>query len=236
MSSTVLHLNELFVSVQGEGPHTGEPALFVRTAICNLTCSWCDTAYTWEWTRFDKAREVHTFTVDDAIGRVLKELPPQVRLVVLTGGEPMLQQDALGEVITGVRQHRPDVRFEIETNGTKSPSSQMRELVSLFVVSPKLAHSGIAESHRLVPSALADLSSTRSVLKFVVRTPSDFDEVDTIVKLSRFERDRVWVMPEGTDPAVLRMRMVDLVPIAIERGFKVSGRLHMTLWGDERGK
>ncbi|ERK73255.1 7-carboxy-7-deazaguanine synthase QueE [Leifsonia aquatica] len=236
MTKTALHLNEMFVSIQGEGPHAGEPALFVRTALCNLSCEWCDTAYTWDWARYDRASEVRTVDVEQASRLVLSELPAHVRLVILTGGEPLLQQLALTELISEVQEERPDVRFEVETNGTRAPSPGLSALVALFVVSPKLAHSGISSGRRIRPAALNAFPPGRSVLKVVIRDGADFAELHTVVEACGFDRDAVWVMPEGTDPALLHARMAELVPLCIEHGYKVTGRLHVTLWGDKRGK
>ena len=48
-----MQVNEIFKSIQGEGPNFGKPAIFLRTAQCNLKCTWCDTKYTWDWKNYD---------------------------------------------------------------------------------------------------------------------------------------------------------------------------------------
>ena len=54
----LLNVNEIFgPTIQGEGPHTGRLVGFLRLAGCNLACSWCDTPYSWDWTKYDKAEE-----------------------------------------------------------------------------------------------------------------------------------------------------------------------------------
>jgi 7-carboxy-7-deazaguanine synthase len=55
-----LVVSEVFgPTIQGEGPHAGQRAAFVRLGGCNLTCTWCDTAYTWDARRYDLRAELH---------------------------------------------------------------------------------------------------------------------------------------------------------------------------------
>ena len=60
-----MQVNEIFKSIQGEGPNFGKPAIFLRTAQCNLKCTWCDTKYTWDWKNFDYSKEVHEMSIDE---------------------------------------------------------------------------------------------------------------------------------------------------------------------------
>ena len=48
-----MKISEIFESIQGEGNNAGKPAVFLRTAECNLKCIWCDTKYTWDWKNYD---------------------------------------------------------------------------------------------------------------------------------------------------------------------------------------
>src|SRR6185503_12980740 len=89
---------EIFATVQGEGTRAGVPSVFVRLAECNLRCDWCDTKYTWEWSRYDRAAETVELdlgTIIDRTKQVVREAGGAIRTAVLTGGEPLLQQDAL---------------------------------------------------------------------------------------------------------------------------------------------
>ena len=75
---------ELFgPTFQGEGPSAGQQALFVRLSRCNLSCRWCDTSYTWDWSRFDPHAEARRLPVPE-VARWLLQWP--VRLVVVTDG------------------------------------------------------------------------------------------------------------------------------------------------------
>jgi organic radical activating enzyme len=74
---------------QGEGPSAGQRAVFVRLSGCNLDCRWCDTPYTWDWSRYDPAEQSRVMTCDAIRDWALAQ---DVDLVVVTGGEPLIQQ------------------------------------------------------------------------------------------------------------------------------------------------
>lgn len=95
-------INEIFYSLQGEGHHTGTPAVFVRFSGCNLKCDFCDTAH-----------QSGVAMSDEAIVEAVSAYP--CRMVILTGGEPGLWiDDALVEAL-----HRAGKYIAIETNGTQ---------------------------------------------------------------------------------------------------------------------
>jgi organic radical activating enzyme len=159
---------EIFASIQGEGVSMGLPSTFVRLAICNLRCRWCDTAYTWDWARFERAASTLVLAADD-VAEAVRALPP--RNVVVTGGEPLLQRRQLVPLIAALRAE--GYRFEVETNGTVGPGP-LAGLIDQFNVSPKLAHSGNEGLRRIAPAALRELAATgRAWFKFVVAEPAD---------------------------------------------------------------
>src|ERR1700719_782206 len=90
-----LRVSEIFVSFQGEGPSSGERAVFVRLAGCNLSCQWCDTPYTWDWSRYNRVLESHKVVADEVARHVVALAGEYGKLLILTGGEPMLQQGAV---------------------------------------------------------------------------------------------------------------------------------------------
>ena len=109
-------INDIFYSLQGEGYHTGRPAVFVRFAGCNLRCPFCDT-------EFDTYREM----TDDDIVTAVSRYP--ARFVVLTGGEPTLQVDeAFVDLLNG-----HGFKVAMESNGTR-PAPQNLDWLT---VSPK---------------------------------------------------------------------------------------------------
>lgn len=116
----MLQLAEIFYSIQGEGEHTGKPAVFVRLAGCNLSCGFCDTDYSLKFFA----------TVDDVVAKV-REIGKECPTVVLTGGEPFAQREAI-DLIEALR--KDGRRVHIESNGTIA--SDLPEDVWL-TVSPK---------------------------------------------------------------------------------------------------
>ena len=222
---------ELFgPTLQGEGPSAGSAAVFVRLSRCNLACSWCDTPYTWDWTRFDPATESRPRTVAEVAGWVLGQ---PAGLVVITGGEPLLQQPPLVDLVdqlTGAGR-----RVEVETNGTRVPDPRLVASGARFNVSPKLTHCGMPEHRRIVPAALVALAGTgQATFKFVAREPRDLDEVADLVR--RFGLAPVWVMPEGSTGEAVVGGAKALAEEVIARGWGLSLRLHVLLWGDTRGR
>jgi len=225
---------EIFRSIQGEGASTGAPCVFVRLATCNLACTWCDTKYTWDWQRYDIRRETIDLPADDVQQRVLA-LGPDVSRVVVTGGEPLLQQDALAPLVAALTGK--GIPCEVETNGTVAPSAGMAAAVAQWNVSPKLANSGNAASRREVPKALAAFAALpNAYAKFVIVQPADVDEACALAERHGFPRERVILMPEGMTPDVLLQRGEWLAEACAQRGLRFSTRLHILTWGNARGR
>ncbi|HXO18171.1 MAG TPA: 7-carboxy-7-deazaguanine synthase QueE [Candidatus Dormibacteraeota bacterium] len=100
----MVQLSEIFYSIQGEGTWTGTPAVFVRLAGCNLACDFCDTDYS---TKFFAS-------VEDVVA-MAREAAPECPMVVLTGGEPLAQEETPA-LIDALR--RDGRRVHVESNGT----------------------------------------------------------------------------------------------------------------------
>lgn len=219
-------MSEVFgPTVQGEGPSLGRRAGFVRLGRCNLACTWCDTPYTWDWTRFDPAVELHRV---DAAGVVAQVEAMAVDLVVVTGGEPLLQQSAVAALAAALKPRR----IEVETAGTIAPMPELIGMVEQFNVSPKLGNSGNPRERRYKPEVLrAFVNTGKAVFKFVVQGPEELEEVAAFGLPDAL----VWVMPEGTTADQVRGRLAELAESVVARGWNLTTRLHIELWGDRRG-
>ena len=234
---------EIFASLQGEGPSIGRPSVFLRLSRCNLACVWCDTAYTWRFTgdaRPHRTEAFHDRTAnqmklaeDDIAVRILALDPSRL---VVTGGEPLLQAPALTRLLALLRAERPGLHAEIETNGTVAAPPALDALIDQYNVSPKLTHSGNAAALALIPERLrAYAADPRAFFKFVAAEPFDLDEIAGLQLAYGIDSTQLFVMPEGTDSAALRDRMRWLAPECQRRGWRLTDRLHIHLYGDTRG-
>lgn len=241
-----LIVNEIFPATQGEGPTAGERCVFLRLAGCNLHCIWCDTPYAWNYGQigtkrhglpvFDAKKETHAMTPREVMDEILKK-DPEVKRVVITGGEPMLQQKALIEFIkmfNVTSQFFSSFAWEIETNGTVMPDPELVGLVEHFNVSPKLENSGNSKESRFKFDVLRAFENTgKAFFKFVVMTEEDIDEVVEIVE--DVEMTRVLLMAQGASREDQIRRMNSVFEIAKAKGWGFSPRLHVLAFDTKRG-
>ncbi|MGF0175824.1 7-carboxy-7-deazaguanine synthase QueE [Streptomyces sp. Marseille-Q5077] len=231
-----LVVNEIFgPTVQGEGQSLGRRCAFLRLGGCNLSCSWCDTPYTWDWTgagdsgvAHDPRKELHRRPVEDVVAELLEF---NTGLIVISGGEPLGQQERLIPLVKALTERGREI--EIETNGTHAAHPELIAAGVRFNVSPKLSHSGDTLQRRIVPDALTSLSAVPgSTFKFVCQNIRDLDEVAEIV--AAFNLASVWIMPIGRSADDVTKHMTELADAVVERGWNLTTRLHTLLWGDKR--
>jgi 7-carboxy-7-deazaguanine synthase len=223
---------EIFASIQGEGPTRGLPSVFVRLALCNLRCVWCDTKYTWDWDHYDRGAEI--IDVEPAAASSIVRCLGHHN-VVITGGEPLLQQEPLGRLLEGLKLLGR--RVEIETNGTIPPADDLAKAVDQWNVSPKLANSGNRDRVRELPPVLRWFAAQPNAhFKFVVAMPSDIEEIDRLATRYRLDRARVILMPEAQDATTMDKRSAWLAPACDRSGFSFSPRLQITLWRGARAR
>jgi 7-carboxy-7-deazaguanine synthase len=226
-----MKISEIFYSVQGEGMLTGTPSVFIRTSGCNLRCTWCDTPYT-SWKSDGR---------DENLGTILAHVRRHwADHVVITGGEPMIAEgiEELSEKVKLLDQH-----ITFETAGTVfAPVT-----CDLMSISPKMSNSTptereggrFAQMHdrnRLNCEVIRKLMAAYPYqLKFVVAEPPDIAEIKALVDDLNADRRRVVLMPEGTDRDTLRDRSHWIIDHCKVQGYRFSPRLHIDIYGDQRG-
>ncbi len=237
-----MRIAELYASLQGEGLLTGTPSVFVRASGCNLRCHWCDTPFT-SWNPVGDEWGVERIAAAVAA--------TGLRHVVLTGGEPLLFADAV-PLLTALRGN--GLHVTVETAGTLLPEALPEEpWTDLMSVSPKLASSApAADAHpawhrrhgaarRRDAAILGLLAAGPWQLKFVVGSGADLDEaLGWLADLERargapLDRRRVFLMPEGTDPAALERTAAWLEPACRAEGVAFGARHHIDWFGHTRG-
>lgn len=219
-----MHIIEIYKSVQGESSFAGLPCIFVRLAGCNLRCTWCDSEYT-----FSGGVKMSQEDVLTEVGR----LAP-VRLVEITGGEPMLQER---EVIPLIQQLLAgDYTVLIETSGER-PLQSLPEAVHK-IMDVKCPGSGEGGSFDI---ANLETLTKRDEVKFVVADRNDYefardftrrhaleDRVNTVLFSPAFRKD---ARPER-DAANCVLDPRELVEWILEDGLNVrlGLQIHKFIW------
>lgn len=163
-----LQVTKIFHTIQGEGPHTGRCAVFVRLAGCNIQCPGCDTEY-------PNNGSMSVNDVLDAVDRLYRDSNGEIRLVVITGGEPMRQISTVDLANRIALMNGWEV--QIETNGSIYPSISLSERV-MVVVSPKYA-----------PIQGEWLKRENTFLKLVVQESADGEMVPHTVLGARLNEE-----------------------------------------------
>lgn len=207
-----MRITEIYASVQGETQYAGLPCTLVRTTGCDLRCTYCDTAYS-----FYGGKDM---SLDEILSEA-KLLAP--RLVLLTGGEPMLQREivALCELLLS-----EGFKVMIETGGAH-PVDVLPDAVAK-IVDVKTPSSG--ESHRMHPRALDNLGA-RDAVKFVLGSTADYEWARAVIaERGLAQRTEVLLAPVHgqLDPK-------DLVSWILRDRLEVrlNLQLHKYIWGPD---
>jgi len=152
---SILKVNEIFKSIQGESTFAGLPCTFVRLAGCNLRCTYCDTAYAYE--------EGRDWSISDLVIRIAEY---GCKLVEITGGEPLLQDETCNLAKKLIRQ---GFKVLIETNGSLDISAIDKKAVIIMDV--KCPGSGMSRKNLWKN---IDLLKRKDEVKFVIGSKKDF--------------------------------------------------------------
>lgn len=227
--SPIINVAECFSrTVQGEN-FAGVPATFLRVQKCTLDCVWCDTAEVW--------RKGNPYSVKELVklfeeNGTLEDFKMGHHLI-LTGGSPLKQQDALLELVheiwkvSGIKPYT-----EIENECTLMPTAAFAQVIDIWNNSPKLANSGMREAIRYKPQVLRYLSGLpNAFFKFVVTCEAEWEEIcKDFIEPFNISRDQIVLMPEGQTREELQAHYDAVVEIAVREGIRMTDRLHVTIW------
>jgi 7-carboxy-7-deazaguanine synthase len=245
MSEIKLHISEIFHSLQGEGVLCGTPSVFLRLAGCNLNCLWkrengtlarCDTPQASY--RMDDSQVLHELPVAvawniDSLCRTRK-----TRHLVITGGEPTIQDAGVKELIKHLQEQ---LIITVETNGTNIVKWPF---VDVWSVSPKLSLCGrkVKDNDVVVSVVNLRLANPDSIMfiKFVAASEEHcmrIKEFRNILKrVYSGSVNDIGIMPEGRTREQLEASSKLVVDFCLEEGFRFVDRLHIKLWNGEKGK
>lgn len=207
-----MQINEIFYSLQGEGPWLGKPAVFIRLGGCLAPyCPWCDTAYAWSEFRDMPGEEVV---------RIVQSYP--CRNIVITGGEPFRQWEEL----QCLHSRLIDLGYAIqyETSG-KAGIPDLND--AMVVLSPK----HIDGVWHIDPAHIARADH----LKFVYLSPDSEEPIVRFVMDNRLPAEKVSIMPAGSSRAEVLEKTAATFAFCLSHGFSMTTRLHILAFDGQRG-
>jgi len=217
MDKQKLKINEIFFSIQCEGPFTGDPAIFIRLSGCNLSCSFCDTNHS-------TGDLLNTSEILAEINTILEaEDVAYSPLIVVTGGEPLMQP--VGKLIELLL--RIGYRVQLETNGTLSPrASDPPWYANAFIVcSPK-------EGTRIQRSFLPFIDAYKILVENNDTETTDlFSFMENSGVPTHVKRDMIYLQPKNVAdfPATSKKNAVAAVNLCKKHGFQLSLQTHKTI-------
>lgn len=238
-----LAISEVFYSIQGEGKTVGIPSVFVRLGGCNLMCGgmgtqfdgelhneaeWrCDSVEVWMKAQ---SKDFNEILPEDCVEAIKNNAH-----IILTGGEPMMQQKGLEEFIRYVKENiNPDPFFEVETNGTIMPSEFLLSEIQLWNCSPKLRNSGMDSAMTFKPDVIEKLNTVNSIFKFVVNKEKEWDEIQNYY-IPIIDKKKVYLMPAGENQELLELNKERVVELAKNNYLNFTTRLHIDIWNKKTG-
>jgi len=209
---TKFNVVEKFVSIEGEGIRSGYPAVFVRFAGCNLSCSWCDTKYATENPKYEP------IDIDTLLSFIAST---GIKRVTLTGGEPLIQPYIY---ILIDRLIYEGFEVNIETNGSVSIKHAPRD--AIITMDYKCPSSGMED--RMIVDNIHFLGQ-KDVLKFVVGTHEDLKIAERIIKTFK-PRCNIFF-----SPVFGKIEPAEIVKFLLENGLfdaRVQLQLHKIIWSE----
>ena len=170
-NNSILKINEIFKSIQGESTHMGIPCAFIRLTYCNLRCTYCDTEYS-----FHEGKDM-------SISEILNEIKPMnTKLVEVTGGEPMLQENVI-PLMKELLKNRYEVL--LETSGAislKDVPEKVRKIVDFKCPSSDMSDKNLW--------TIVNELNPDDEIKFVIGDRNDYDWTKN--KISQYNLNKKW--------------------------------------------
>lgn len=231
--SRQLLISELFGdTIQGE--NFIYPATFLRLKNCTLACTWCDTLAVWKKGNPYSIKELLQIFEDNGFIEKFRK----GQHLVLTGGSPLLQQEALVDFINlFISTHGFKPYIEVENEAVIIPSEELIKLVDCWNNSPKLANSGMRTAVRYKIDAIKAVAKLpNSWFKFVVDCEEDWEEIlDYFLQFDFIKKEQIVIMPKGETREELLENYEATVNICVKHNLRFSNREHVVIWNKKTG-
>ena len=230
----MVEISEIFYSIQGEGRDIGRPSVFVRFIGCNLNCNFCDSKYA---LKSNNSNNMTSKQIFDTIKNFYTNSNKKNVNIIFTGGEPMLYQKSIAEIIDLLENDYfiENFNIQIETNGT-IPLKDERLRLCDFNISPKLSNSGNDLFLSINKKVIFEFKHmVYSTFKFVVTDESNFIETKKFISNNQIDKSKVYIMPEGKTEKELNDKTLWIIEKCKKYGYNYTPRIHINIYGDKRG-
>ena len=228
-------------TIQGEGMVIGQKTMFVRTAGCDYSCSWCDSKFTWDGSEKDQIQLMSAYEI---IEKLDEEAKGRYNHVTISGGNPGLLKN-VSELVEAL--HKRGMKVALETQGSKWQDWFLD--IDELTISPKPPSSCMQTNYEMLDLIIKKLEAEqvgKFSLKIVVFNKEDFEYARNLYKKYP---DADWYLQVGNDDLetlddqVLIKSLLAKYEALIEqvmvdkelKNVKVLPQLHTYLWGNKRG-
>ena len=238
-----LAISEVFYSIQGEGKTVGVPSVFIRLGGCNLICGGMGTQFDgelhndaeWRCDSIEVWMKAQSKEIKDILPSDCVKAIENGAHIILTGGEPMIQQKGLEALVNYIKEnHNKEAYFEVETNGTIMPNESLLKNIDLWNCSPKLRNSGMDTAMTFKSEVITKLNTKNTIFKFVVNKQKEWKEIQETY-LPIVDKKKIYLMPAGENQELLEKNMIRVVELAKENYLNFTTRLHINIWNKKTG-
>lgn len=212
-------INEIFHSIQGEGPYAGRPSIFIRFHGCQLRCPWCDTG---------KALNPHDPHAEMTAQKILEEISVwKCKHVVITGGDPSFQLEGLD--ILSEQLVDNGYTLEMETSGIKIIPTficKRFEQINIGLKLPNVAQQFRMNYYRAAAEHFQHMDN--AIFKIVITCKDDVEFLrENLLNSGLIQRDKIFLMPLGDTVDQQNENANYVIDLCIREGFRFSPRLHI---------
>lgn len=227
-------------TIQGEGMVIGRKTMFVRTAGCDYSCSWCDSKFTWDGTEKDL---IQMMEPEEILAALKEKGEDRFQHVTISGGNPALLKQ-VNQLVDLLHEHQIEVA--LETQGSRWQDWFMK--IDDLTLSPKPPSSGMKTNFKVLDSIIENLQVKQRnfSLKIVIFDEYDLDYAEQVhvrypdvALFLQVGNNNVETKDDGKLVSGLLAKYEELIDVVMEsnvlKDVRVLPQLHTYLWGNKRG-